>query len=323
MSAALFASALADRLPLRLGTRASPLAMAQAHMVKAAILAATGWDDDAVVLVPVTASGDKIQDRALAEVGGKALWTKELDGLLAANIGAGGAIDFSVHSMKDVETIRPTRFALAAMLPRADVRDRLIGAASVADLPQGAVVGTSSPRRTAQLLKARPDLQIILFRGNVATRLAKLERGEADATLLAAAGLDRLDMGDVGAAIDVADMLPAPSQAAIGIECRADDEDVRGLLSAISHGPTCAAVEAERALLAELGADCQSPVAALAVVEKGGAMRLTAQLLAMDGSEAVEGTLVLDAAKGATPEKLARDLLDKAPPAVRKLFTGR
>ena len=310
------------RFPLRLGTRASPLAVAQADMVKAALLAKYGWAEDAIKLVPMTASGDKIQDRALADVGGKALWTKELDAELA-----GGRIDFSVHSMKDVETIRPAAFVIAAMLPRADVRDRLIGAARVADLPQGATVGTASPRRTAQLLRMRPDLHIILFRGNVATRLTKLEAGQADATLLAAAGLDRLGMDDVGHAIAVDEMLPAPQQGAIGIECRADDEEVREALSGINHAATCAAVEAERALLAELGGDCQSPVAALAVVEKGGPrengfIRLSAQLLSSDGSEAVEGSILLDASKGATPEKLARDLLGKAPPAVRALFAG-
>lgn len=306
------------RFPLRLGTRASPLAVAQAVSAKAALLAKTSWGEEAIELVPMTASGDKIQDRALAEVGGKALWTKELDAELAS-----GAIDFSVHSMKDVETIRPTLFVVAAMLPRADVRDRLIGAARVADLAQGAVVGTASPRRTAQLLRLRPDLIVTLFRGNVATRLAKLERGEADATLLAAAGLDRLGMNDVGAPIAVDEMLPAPSQGAIGMECRAEDEEVRALLSSINHAATCAAVEAERALLAELGADCQSPVAALATIEKGGAMRLRAQLLSMDGREAVEGEMILDAGVGKTPEQLARDLLDKAPPSVRKLFAGR
>lgn len=307
-----------DRFPLRLGTRASPLAMAQAHMVKAAILAKTGWSEDAIELVPVTASGDKIQDRALSEVGGKALWTKELDALLAD-----GRIDFSVHSMKDVETIRPTLFALAAMLPRADVRDRLIGAENVKGLAQGAVVGTSSPRRTAQLLRLRPDLKIILFRGNVATRLGKLERGEADATLLAAAGLDRLDMGNTGHAIPIEEMLPAPSQAAIGVECRAEDEAIRTLLDTINHKPTCVCVEAERALLAELGADCQSPVAALAVVEKGGAIRLKAQLLSVDGQEAVDGDILVDGNADKTPEALARKLLNTAPPEVRKLFAGR
>ena len=307
-----------DRFPLRLGTRASPLAMAQAHMVKAALLAKHGWDDSAVELVPMTASGDKIQDRALADVGGKALWTKELDAALGM-----GETDFSVHSMKDVETIRPTAFVLAAMLKRADVRDRLLGADSIDALPEGAVVGTSSPRRTAQLLGLRPDLQIILFRGNVQTRLNKLAAGDAAATLLAAAGLDRLEMEDIGVAIDTDVMLPAPSQAAIGIECRADDAVVRGLLSKINHQPTCAAVEAERALLAELGADCRSPVAALATAEPGGALTLRAQLLSLDGKEMVAGEMLLGSHAEATPELLARNLLERAPPAVRKLFAGR
>ena len=314
----LHASDLSARFPLRLGTRASPLALAQAHKAKAALLARHGWADDAISLVPMTASGDKIQDRALADVGGKALWTKELD----ASLGT-GEIDFSVHSMKDVETIRPTMFVVAAMLERADVRDRLIGADSLAALPQGATVGTSSPRRTAQLLRLRPDFNIILFRGNVATRLGKLAAGDADATLLAAAGLDRLDMGDTGAAISIDEMLPAPSQAAIGLECRADDATVRAAISAVNHAPTCTAVEAERALLAELGADCQSPVAALATREKGGAFKLRAQLLSLDGQHMVDGEIMLGSTADATPEALARTLLDRAPPPVRKLFAGR
>lgn len=309
---------LSPRFPLRLGTRASPLAMAQAHKVKAALLAKHGWPDAAVELVPMTASGDKIQDRALADVGGKALWTKELDAALGE-----GDTDLSVHSMKDVETIRPTMFVVAAMLPRADVRDRLIGADSIAALPKGATVGTSSPRRTAQLLRLRPDFNIILFRGNVATRLGKLERGDADATLLAAAGLDRLDMADTGAAIEIDEMLPAPSQAAIGIECRAEDSIVRAAIGAINHVPTCAAVEAERTLLAELGADCRSPVAALAVAEPGGALKLRAQLLSLNGKEMVEGDMLLGSTVDATPEALARSLLERAPPSVRKLFAGR
>ena len=314
----LHAADLSARFPLRLGTRASPLAMAQAHQAKAALITKHGWADDAVTLVPMTASGDKIQDRALAEVGGKALWTKELD----ASLGT-GEIDFSVHSMKDVETIRPTMFVVAAMLKRADVRDRLIGAESIASLPQGATVGTSSPRRTAQLLRLRPDFNIILFRGNVATRLGKLAAGEADATLLAAAGLDRLDMGDTGTAISIDEMLPAPSQAAIGLECRADDAVVRAAISAVNHAPTCMAVEAERALLAELGADCQSPVAALAVQQQGGALKLRAELLSLDGQHRVEGEILLGSTADATPEALARQLLDRAPPPVRKLFAGR
>jgi len=192
---------------LRLGTRGSPLALAQADLVVAALRAAHGWDEDAIAIVPIRTSGDRIQDRPLAEVGGKALWTRELDRALLA-----GEIDCAVHSMKDVETERPPAIAIAGFLPRADVRDRLIGAPSLAALPAGARVGTSSPRRSAQVLRERPDVRIVLFRGNVATRLAKLARGEAEATLLAAAGLDRLGEHDVGQAIPVETMLPAPAK---------------------------------------------------------------------------------------------------------------
>src|SRR3954469_10997869 len=173
--------------PLRIGTRGSPLALIQAHMVADALRAAHGWGEDAIEIVPITTSGDIIQDRPLAEVGGKALWTKELDACLAD-----GRTDLSVHSMKDVETLRPAIFAIAAMLERADTSDRLIGAESIEALPRGARVGTSSPRRAAQLLARRSDLRIEPIRGNVQTRLAKIEGGAFDATLLAAAGLARL-----------------------------------------------------------------------------------------------------------------------------------
>jgi hydroxymethylbilane synthase len=173
--------------PLRIGTRRSPLALAQAEMAAAAIRAAHGLEEDAVVLVPMLSSGDKIQDRPLAEIGGKALWTKELERALIED-----QIDIGVHSMKDVETVRAPQFTLSAMLPRADVRDRLVGAANVGALPQNAHIGTSSPRRAAQLKAMRPDLRISAIRGNVATRLAQIEAGDFDATMLAAAGLDRL-----------------------------------------------------------------------------------------------------------------------------------
>lgn len=304
----------ADR-PLRLGTRASPLAMRQAEMTRDALIAAHGWRSDAVELVPVVASGDKILDRALAEVGGKALWTRELDVWLAE-----GKIDASVHSMKDVETIRPSEFVVAAMLPRADVRDRLVGADSIDALPQAARIGTSSPRRTAQLLRLRPDLKPVLLRGNVGTRLGKIEAGEADATMLAAAGLDRLGMHDTGVAIADSVMLPAPSQGAVGIEVLAENAHVRALISAINHDHTHRCVEAERELLAELGADCRSPVAALATIKPDGAMYLRAELLAMDGSQSVADEGIIG--EGITPTTLARRLLDAAPPTVRALFAG-
>ena len=296
--------------PLRLGTRGSPLALTQAHMVRDALLAVHGWEKEAVEIVVVTTTGDVVQDRPLAEIGGKALWTKELDRALD-----GGMIDFAVHSMKDVETIRPAEIAIAAMLPRADVRDRLIGADSVDALGEGARVGTSSPRRAAQLRRLRPDLRIVMFRGNVDTRLAKLAAGEADATLLAAAGLDRLARPDIGSAIPLETMLPAPAQGAVGIECLAARDDLRALLAAIGDARTERCVMAERAFLLALGADCHSPVAALATIE-GDRLRLRGEILSEDGSLHVVGTAE-DEWPGAT---LAADLLANAPAPLRALF---
>ena len=298
----------------RIGTRGSPLALVQANMVRSALIAAHGWADETVEIVPIKTTGDLVQDRALAEIGGKALWTKELDRALLA-----GDIDCAVHSMKDVETIRPTSLRIAAMLPRADVRDKLIGAESISALAQGARVGTSSPRRAAQLLHLRPDLDILLFRGNVATRLAKLEAGEADATLLAAAGLDRLGQSEIGHAID--DLLPAPAQGAVGIEVRAEDKAACRIVDAIDHKATWRCVMAERALLASLGADCHSPVAALATIEDD-RLTLRAELLAMDGSDHVTGDIASDGDDDAAAEALARDLLKRAPTVVAKLFAG-
>ncbi len=288
---------------LRLGTRGSPLALVQAGMVRDALIAAHGIEIDIVV---IRTTGDAVQDRPLAEIGGKALWTKELDRALL-----GGEIDCAVHSMKDVETVRPAAITIAAMLPRADVRDRLIGAPSIAALPAGATVGTSSPRRRAQLLRLRPDLNIVMFRGNVDTRLAKLAAGDADATLLAAAGLERLDRPDVGVAIELDVMLPAPAQGAVGIEARTDDAATRAKLAVLDHAPTHRCVLAERALLAALHADCHSPVAALA--GEDGTIR--AALFAEDGSASVAGT-------GNDPATLARDLLADAPDNIRRLFAA-
>ena len=298
--------------PIRLGTRGSPLALTQATMVGAALFAAHGMDCEIHV---IKTTGDRIQDRALAEIGGKALWTKELDRALL-----GGEIDIAVHSMKDVETIRPEAIAIAAMLERADVRDRLVGADSLAAIRDGGVVGSSSPRRRAQVLRARPDLSVVLFRGNVDTRLAKLAAGEADATLLAAAGLIRLGRGDVGVAVALDEMLPAPAQGAVGIECRADDAMTRGLLGKIDHANTSRAVRCERALLAALDATCHSPVAALATI-LGDTITLRAELFSEDGAEHVAAD-----ASGTDGEILARDtaraLLDRAPPSVRAGFGG-
>jgi hydroxymethylbilane synthase len=302
--------------PFRLGTRGSPLALVQAGMVRDALYAAHGWRDGAVEIVPIRTTGDRVQDRALAEIGGKALWTKELDRALLA-----GEIDCAVHSMKDVETVRPEPIAIVAMLARADVRDRLIGADSIADIRRDGVVGTSSPRRAAQLRRARPDLTPVLFRGNVDTRLAKLAAGAVDATLLAAAGLERLGRHDVGTPIPTEVMLPAPAQGAVGIETRADDAQARGLVAAIDHAATRACVLAERALLAVLRADCHSPVAALAAID-GDVMTLRAELLAADGSSYVTGAASAALDDDDLARRVARDLLDRAPPAVRALFAA-
>ena len=297
---------------LRLGTRASPLAMAQAHMVEAALKAV--HPALRVDIMPLIASGDRILDRALSEVGGKALWTKELDQALLS-----GGIDIAVHSMKDVETVRPAELVIAAMLPRADVRDRLIGATSIAALPKGARVGTSAPRRTAQLLRLRPDLVITLFRGNVATRLGKLAAGEADATLLAAAGLDRLGMHDTGIVVPIEIMLPAPAQGAVGIETRADDEAVQRLLSAINHDDTFICVSAERAFLTALSADCQSPVASLAIIERD-QIWLRAQIFTLDGVHSESGEMRFARHDHKAPATLARGILDRSPPQLRSVF---
>jgi hydroxymethylbilane synthase len=299
--------------PFRLGTRGSPLALVQANLVRDALGAAHGID---CAIVVIKTTGDKVQDRALAEIGGKALWTKELDRALL-----GGEIDAAVHSMKDVETFRPAMIAIGAMLPRADVRDRLVGAESIAALEQGAVVGTSSPRRAAQMRRLRPDLSTMLFRGNVDTRLAKLAAGEADATLLAAAGLERLGRHDVGVEIPTNILLPAPAQGAVGIECRADDSRARELLTAIDHVQTHACVAAERALLAALKADCHSPVAALATIE-GAVLTLEAELLSEDGAHHVHGMIEGAPDDHAIPAALAADLLARAPDAIRRLFAG-
>jgi hydroxymethylbilane synthase len=291
-------------MTFRLGTRGSPLALVQAGMVRDALVAAHGIEVEVVV---IRTTGDRVQDRALAEIGGKALWTKELDRALLD-----GEIDAAVHSMKDVETLRPETIAIAAMLPRADVRDRLVGADSLEALPSGARVGTSSPRRAAQVRRHRSDLRPVLFRGNVDTRLGRLAAGEAEATLLASAGLERLGRHDVGTAISTDVLLPAPAQGAVGIEVRENDHEARERVGAIDHAPTHVCVGAERALLAALRADCHSPVAALAVIDREG-VRLRAELLAEDGSAHVSG-------EGSDPAVLAADLLDRAPAAVRQLF---
>ncbi|HEX5181853.1 MAG TPA: hydroxymethylbilane synthase [Allosphingosinicella sp.] len=299
---------------LRIGTRGSPLALAQARLVATALRDAHGWGPERIEIVPITTTGDMVRDRPLAELGGKALWTKELDRALAEDL-----TDISVHSMKDVETFRPPGLVIEAMLPRADTSDRLIGAESIQALPQGARVGTSSPRRKAQLLARRPDLIIVPLRGNVETRLRRIQLGEADATLLASAGLERLGHAE-GIVLD--DLLPAPAQGAIGIEARADDRRTRTLMHAIDHRPTHLCVDAERRLLARLGGTCRSAVAALAEMDRG-RIRLRAEILAPDGREVQAGEIVYTVAKEEErPGALAAELLGRASPALRMLFAG-
>jgi len=314
-----------DTPKIRLGTRRSPLAMAQAEEARARLCTAHGWAQSAVELVPVEASGDKVQDRPLAEIGGKALWTRELDLWLRD-----GHIDAAVHSLKDVETIRPAELTIAAVLPRADKRDVLLGAASIHALPQGAVVGTSAPRRAAQLLHARPDCRVVPFRGNVATRLAKLAAGEAQATFLAAAGLQRLGQDGAGHPLAADEWLPAPAQAAIAIECRAvlrqaqDDRDreVHAWLGAIDHALSRAEVMAERALLAALGGSCHSPIAVLCDLD-GEALAMRAAIYTPDGAEKVAGEARFAPGDADGPARLAADLLGRASAALRAHFTGR
>ncbi len=274
-----------SRVQIRLGTRGSPLALAQARTVRAQLAEAAGLDPAAVEICVIKTSGDRIQDRPLAEAGGKGLFTKEIEDALIAR-----DIDLAVHSAKDVPTLLPDGLALAGCLAREDVRDVFISrtAPSIAALPAGAVVGTASLRRQAQVKRLRPDLRVVSFRGNVETRLRKIEAGEVDATLLALAGLRRL--GLVAAAtciLGIDEFLPAVGQGAIAIETRADDERIRTLLAGINHPPTAAALAAERAFLAALDGSCRTPIAGHAVIT-GSTVRLHGMILRPDGSEAHE-----------------------------------
>ncbi|QNM82077.1 hydroxymethylbilane synthase [Sphingomonas sabuli] len=300
----------------RLGTRGSPLAMIQARSVAAAMEAARGWPAGHVDIVVIKTSGDRIKDRPLAEVGGKGLWTKEIDSALLR-----GDVDFSVHSVKDVEAIRPDAIRLSAVMPRTDIEDILIGAASVAAIRAGAIFGTSSPRRAAQMLAARPDLRIVPLRGNVETRLNKLDAGDIDATILSSAGLQRLGLGHIGTAIPFDVMLPAPGQGAIGIECRSDDPAAIELAASIDDAASHAMVLAERAFTRALGGSCHSPVAAMATMEDG-QIQLRAEILSEDGKERVRDSAGFAPRDDDAAAALARAMLDAAPPSIRTLFAN-
>ena len=300
---------------LRLGTRGSPLALAQARKVAAAIETAQRWPDGWVQIIEIKTTGDQVQDRPLAEIGGKGLWTKELDRALLD-----GEVDFCVHSMKDVESVRPRGIHIAAVRPRGDVRDRIIGAESIDQLKEGAVVGTSSPRRAAQLRRLRPDLKIVPIRGNVETRLAKVEAGEVDATLLASAGLKRLDI-NTGTAIPTEIILPAPGQAVIGMECRTNDTRTQSVLTSVNNQITYNCVMAERAFARALGGTCHSPVAAFCVLEDGD-LRMRGQLFSEEGTDMVEDRAVFDCGEEEKAGELARSLLAGAPESIRRLFSA-
>ena len=276
---------MSARVPLRIGTRGSPLARYQAGAVRDALVAAHAHlaEPGALEITIIRTTGDAVRDRALADIGGKGLFTKEIEQALLD-----GAVDMAVHSMKDVPTWLPDGLAIPCLLVREDPRDALVagGVASISALAQGAVVGTASVRRQAQLLSKRPDLEVVLFRGNVGTRLRKLRAGEVDATLLALAGLRRLALVDEAGAVplDPAEMLPAVGQGAIGVECRAGDDRVRELLAPLDHAPTATAIAAERALLAALDGSCRTPIAGLGELDGAGGLRLRALVARPDGS---------------------------------------
>ena len=268
---------------LRIGTRGSPLALAQAEEVKARLIAAHPGlaGPDAIAIVIIKTTGDQVQDRPLAEIGGKGLFTKEIEEALLD-----GGIDLAVHSMKDVPTYLPDGLEIACLLPREDPRDVLISASGtrLADLPQGTVVGTASLRRQAQLKALRPDLVIVPLRGNVGTRIAKIERGDAAATLLALAGLKRLGKAEVATEIlGVDQMLPAAAQGAIGIEIRSSDQATRGYLAPLHDAATATCVAAERACLARLEGSCRTPIAIYAELQ-GDQVHLRSLVATVDGA---------------------------------------
>jgi hydroxymethylbilane synthase len=276
---------LTGEKPIRIGTRGSNLALKQVYELRERLCAAHGMSEDDFEVVVIKTSGDMIQDKALREFGGKGLFTKEIEDALIA-----GDIDMAVHSMKDVATVEPEPLEIVCLMPREDVRDAFISlkVERLADLPHGAVVGTSSLRRQAQVKALRPDVEVITYRGSVETRLRKLEEGVADATLLAVAGLRRLGQGDkITAPVSPEEMLPAIAQGAIGIQIRKDDDARRELLGAIHDQPTHIRVSAERAFLAELDGSCRTPIAGLAELD-GDRLRFRGQILLPDGSQAHE-----------------------------------
>jgi hydroxymethylbilane synthase len=299
--------------PLKIGTRGSPLALAQAHETRDRLAQAFDLPPDAFEIVIIKVTGDIIQDRPLKDIGGKGLFTREIEEDLVA-----GKIDIAVHSMKDMPTLQPDGLIIDTYLPREDVRDAFVSPThtAITDLPQAATVGTSSLRRRAQLLHKRPDLNVVEFRGNVQTRLRKLADGVATCTFLACAGLNRLDMSEVPATpIAPTDMLPAVAQGAIGIERRINDDNTSEMLMAIHDIATGQQLAAERQFLLTLDGSCETPIAGLATLQ-GSNLTLTGEVLRPDGSEAITGTRHGAIEDGpAMGTDLAENLLERAGPA--------
>ena len=298
--------------PMRIGTRGSPLALAQAFETRRRLCTAFNLDEAAFEIIVIKTTGDKVLDRPLKEIGGKGLFTREIeDDMLSEKI------DIAVHSMKDMPILQPGGLVLDTYLPREDVRDAFVAKSysSLEELPEGTVVGTSSLRRKAQLKNRRSDLEVVEFRGNVQTRLKKLDDGVASCTFLAMAGLNRLDMTHVAkSAIDTDKMLPAVAQGAIGIERRTSDHNTASILEAIHHGPTGLRLSAERAFLAGLDGSCETPIAGLAVLNEG-SMRLQGEVLRPDGSDIITDDAtapIEDAAEMGT--EMAHKLLEQAGP---------
>ena len=272
-------------MTLRIGTRGSPLALAQAHEVRDKLMAAHSLVTIDFEIKVIKTSGDKIQDRPLSEVGGKGLFTKEIEEALAS-----GDIDMAVHSMKDVATVLPDDLTIPCILAREDVRDAFLSLSvkELTELPRNAVIGSSSLRRQAQLLSMRPDFTVIMYRGNVQTRLRKLEEGVADATLLACAGLNRLDLAHlITAPIPVEVMLPAVAQGAVGVEIRQGDQRAADLLAPLNDPQTSIRIACERAFLAKLDGSCRTPIAGLAQLD-GDKLSFRGQILAPDGTQSFE-----------------------------------
>ena len=298
--------------PLKIGTRGSPLALAQAHETRDRLAKAFTLSEDCFEIVVIKVTGDAIQDRPLKEIGGKGLFTREIEVDLLS-----GRIDIAVHSMKDMPTLQPEGLVLDTYLPREDVRDAFISpsVSGLQALAEGAVVGTSSLRRRAQLLHRRPDLCVVEFRGNVQTRLKKLADGVAEATFLACAGLNRLGRDDVPATpVSPDDMLPAVAQGAIGIERRLDDTNTAELLAAVHHAPTGELLAAERAFLFTLDGSCETPIAGLAQRD-GDTLTLRGEVLRPDGTDAIADAIsgpVSDGMEMGTT--LARSLLERTGP---------